>query len=215
MLSPDGYSKTRRTILWKTLQGLSNFLNPEVVHAAEGVRVFVLENLPLREAGGGAVIGKASMVGMQDSGVDLESEEGQVVFPEKFIDAGQRHAVFLNVEQQVAAGADAEEIRRIQGRAEIRAVARLHQVLAEAPNLIGRGTVTALGDELPYPHDVAPRRRAVKAELHEAAGAQQGQQHLPSGPRVGEVVQHADRFDYIKAAPERAELEQVGLRIFH
>src|SRR3989338_11640426 len=114
---------------------------------------------------------------MQDSGIDFESEKCQVVFPEEFIDAGQRHAMFLNMEQQVAAGADAEEICRIQGRTEIRAVARLHQILAEAPNLISRGTVTALSDELPYPHDIPPRRRAIKAELHEAAGAQQGQQH--------------------------------------
>ena len=90
---------------------LYGFLDPEVVHAAEGVGVFILENLPLCEAGGGAVIGEAPPVSVNDIGVDLESEKCQAVFPEEFVDAGQRHAVFLNVEEQVTAGADAEKIR--------------------------------------------------------------------------------------------------------
>ena len=86
------------------------FLDPELIHADEGVGIFALKNLPLRKAYGGSVIRKPQSVGESNLRIYLKPQKGQIIFAEKRIDAGQSHAMFLNMEEQIPAGADAEEI---------------------------------------------------------------------------------------------------------
>ena len=45
-------------------------------------------------------------------------------------------------------------------------------------------------------------------------GRSSEQQCAPAFERVGHVMQHAAGVDHIEAAPDRAELEDVGLRVF-
>ena len=54
---------------------------------------------------------------------------------------------------------------------------------------------------------------AVKANAHRAARPQQRQKDAPTSSRIGEVVQNAHRLDVVESSIERAEFENIGLRV--
>ena len=62
--------------------------------------------------------------------------------------------------------------------------------------------------------DIGRAQRAVKAEMHIAAGPQQRKQFAPALRRIREMVQYAARLDQFEASSDGVELEDVGLRVF-
>src|SRR6185312_1280736 len=82
-------------------------LCPELIHADEGLRMRRLEGVPMAEVGHGAVLGKHRCIAPPHRGGDLEAEEFEIVPRQHGFDLRQVEAVFLHMEQQIAAFADA------------------------------------------------------------------------------------------------------------
>src|SRR5262249_32282347 len=74
--------------------------------------------------------------------------------------------------------------------------------------------ISFAGDECASGNNVPPRELAVEREKQEPTRLQQRDEHVSSGIRIGQVVQHAGRLDDVEAAIERPELANIGLRIF-
>ena len=87
-------------------------------------------------------------------------------------DLRQRHLMFLDVEDQVAAFVGGEEIAERARRLQQRTVLRRQNLLATAPDVFRDRPVAALGDQRARGDDVLPRQFAVEADLHHAAGPQ-------------------------------------------
>ena len=66
--------------------------------------------------------------------------------------------MFLNVEQQVAAGAGAEKIPPLCCLRQRRIVAKARELLPEPPNFRRRWAIAALGNESPCSDEVLPRQ---------------------------------------------------------
>jgi hypothetical protein len=75
------------------------------------------------EIGQRPIIGKTASEVMQHAAGQVEAQELELVLTEKVVDLWQRKLMFLDVEQQVAAGAGTEEIVRIRNFRQRRTVA--------------------------------------------------------------------------------------------
>src|SRR5690349_12078601 len=92
----------------------SGLLDPELVHAPEGSRIRLLEAIPVFQIGHGHITRAGVAVVRQHGSVQLETEQSEAVLRKKSADRRQRQTVLLHVEQEIAAGAQAVEIRRVQ-----------------------------------------------------------------------------------------------------
>src|SRR5450759_3399418 len=90
----------------------------------------------------------------------------------------------------------------------------LNRSCPDAANVCRRGDIAVLRDIGARVRDVVAGDFAVKAEMHDAAGAQQREQDAPPLERVAHVMQHALAVDHIEGAANSAELEDVALRVF-
>ena len=91
---------------------------------------------------------------------------------------------------------------------------RCQQLLAAAAD-IGCGRVKAtLGDELAGGDNIGAAELAVQSDAHQSARPQQREQLAPAGRRIGQMMQHAARFDDIERSADRSERQDIGLRIF-
>src|ERR1700730_9440456 len=79
-----------------------NFLHPELIHADEGARVFLLEAVPKGEIRNGLVLGKLLPEALQNVRRLVEAEELQMIVGEEARDLRQRHAMLLHVKEKVA-----------------------------------------------------------------------------------------------------------------
>src|ERR1035437_3033324 len=78
---------------------LTRLLNTKLVHTGECVRVFVLTSLPLTKVSGGGIMRETQLIGMKYIAVDSKPQKRKIILPEKCINAGQQHAMFLNMEK--------------------------------------------------------------------------------------------------------------------
>src|ERR1041385_8472744 len=118
--------------------------------------------------------------------VEVEAKELEAGVAQERLDLRQRQAVLLHIEEQVAAAAQAEEIRRCEQVSE-RQPGRRH-VLPEAADAVGGRSVAALGDERARRSDCRAAALAVEPEKQETARPQQRIERPPTGPRIMEVV---------------------------
>src|SRR5262249_928065 len=131
--------------------------------------------------------------------VDIEADEGETIVGEEVGDLREGQAVLLHVEQKVATAAGAEKIDR---GGDIRESCVREHLLPAAANARARRLKVAPSNVLARGDDAGARNLAVEADHHESAGPQHRHQHAPAGQRIGKVVEHATRFDEIKAAAE-------------
>src|SRR5262249_11836365 len=91
-------------------QPLSVFLNPELIHAGEGVRPFGLECMPAIEVARETVAAENVPIMLHDRRREFETDECQMILGDERLHVWNREPAFLDVKQQVAALAGAEEI---------------------------------------------------------------------------------------------------------
>src|ERR1700683_4574693 len=121
----------------------------------------------------GGIVRKTLAVSGQHILLDFKPQEREACFLQESSDLVQSQAQFLGMEQQIAAGADAEKIGVGGGDAQIVAGAYLQQFLASAADRIGADAVAARRDQLPRADNVAPGDLAIEANQHKAAGLEQ------------------------------------------
>src|SRR5579883_1103967 len=123
-----------------------------------------LKCIPTGQVGGGLVLWEALAVGRQDRVIQFEAEKGEIAALQESRDLDQSHGLLLNMEEQVAAGAEAEEILRVQNGGKRGGIAALHQRLAETADLVR--TTIALALQRACRHDRTPGPLAIKAQQH-------------------------------------------------
>src|SRR4029079_15102081 len=85
-------------------------LAPELIHPGECIGAVPLECIPARQIGHRLVVGKFRPIISQYARIQFESDERQFLRVAKFLDLRNGEPVLLDVEQQIAASAGAEEI---------------------------------------------------------------------------------------------------------
>src|SRR3954470_13385667 len=101
-------------------QAASAALAPELIHPDERLWVLALECIPAFQIGHRPSAGEFSSVVLQRACMHFESEEFESLAVEKFLDPRNGEPMLLHVKQQIAASADAEEIRKPRQRRERR-----------------------------------------------------------------------------------------------
>src|SRR5262249_39059370 len=91
---------------------VSALLHPELIHAGERLGPLRLEGVPSVEIAHEVVATENAAILLQNPRRKFESNEPQIVLDEKRLDLRDRHSAFLDVKQQVATLAGAEEIAR-------------------------------------------------------------------------------------------------------
>src|ERR1700682_3946926 len=122
-----------------------NFPHPELIHADEGARVFLLEAVPKGEIRHGLVLGKLLPEALQNMGRLVESEELQMIVGEEARDLRQRHAMLLHVEKEVAEIAHRIEIGEEHYVPKWTIRWKPFEFLAAAADIVGNGPVSFFG----------------------------------------------------------------------
>src|SRR5262245_38596238 len=181
-----------------------------MILARDRVAVRGLVAVPAVEIG--IVAGEFAVDVVAQLRVDHKAEERQPVLLDECLELRNGEAVLLHVEAEIAAAAHVEEVRRLPYPADFRKVAG-HEVFTEASDIVCAAPVAALLDQVADFDDVLPTERAVEPEIEEPAGSQELEQDAPAFEWIVEVMQHAARLDHVEGTRERAELEDVGLRV--
>src|SRR5262249_2664797 len=171
-----------------------------MVLAGEHVLVLGLVAMPAVEL---ALVWKPAFDLVLAARVDHEADKREAVVVQEGLDLRNGQPVLLDMEAQVAAAAHVVEIRRLPEPAEIGALAFGNKLLTEAADVLGARSIAALGNQAAHVDDMLAAKRAVEAEIHEAARPQQIDEHAPAGERIVEVMQHAAGLDDIERLPER------------
>src|SRR5262249_29348326 len=161
-------------------QPLSVFLDPELIHAGERVRPFGLERVPAIEVAHETVAAENVAITLHQLGGKFKTDELQAVLADEGLDLRNRQPALLDMKQQVAALAGAEEIVGFGNAVE----RRVEQVLPAAADVVRGGAVALLENEGAGGHDVTACELAVEAHMHEAARPQQPQQDAPACYRI-------------------------------
>src|SRR5262249_62212873 len=127
----------------RTHHALSAFLDPELIHAEERVRVFGLKGMPAIEIAHETLATENVPILLHDSRREFEADEVQVVLDDEGLNVWNRQPVFLDMEQQIAALAGAEEIAESGNAAE----RRVQQVLPAAADVLPGRAIALLEDE--------------------------------------------------------------------
>src|SRR5882724_4443890 len=188
---------------------ISAALAPELIHPGERLWVLALECIPAFQIGHRPSAREFSSVVLQRACMHFESEEFESLAVEKFLDPRNGEPMLLHVKQQIAASADAEEIRKPRQRRQW-----LEYLLTAATDVGRRRVEATLGDEPAAGDDIGARELTVQTEPHQSTGPQQLEQLAPAGGRIGQMMQHAARFDQIERTADRSERQNICLCIF-
>ena len=171
--------------------------------------------MPVGQIGQRAVLGKASPITRRGIGVrPFEADELQIELANEPGDLRQGEALLLDMEDEIAAGAQAVEILAAGHPHEERIVRSCQDGGAAGAYAFGRRREAPRRDELAGANDVPARDLAVETDAHHAARAQQRAKDSPAGHRVLEVMQHAGAIDDVEAFGQRAQRQDVGLPVF-
>src|SRR5262245_15042859 len=146
---------------------------------------------------------------LHDSRREFEADEVQVVLDDEGLNVWNRQPAFLDMEQQIAALAGAEEIAGLGNAVE----RRVEQVLPAAADVVRGGAIALLANEGARGNDVTACELAIEAHPHEAARPQQRQQNAPARDRIRKVMQYPAGIDQIERSLDRPDLENVGLGV--
>src|SRR5262245_12355244 len=190
-------------------QALSVFLDPKLIHAGERVRLFGLQGMPAIEIAHETLAAENVPIMLHDSRCEFETDEFQVVLDDEGLDVRNRQPAFLDMKQQVAALAGAEEIAGLGNALE----RRVQQLLPAAAAVVRGRAVALLANESAGGNDLTACDLAVEAHPHEAARPQQRQQNAPARDRIRKVMQYPAGIDQIERSLDRPDLENVGLGV--
>src|SRR5262245_29969370 len=143
----------------------------------------------------------------------LKPQEFEIVLSQKSIDLKEVHSMLLHVEQQVSTPTGAIKVCNSRYAPQTYLVGKSGQVLATSPNVRIGGSVTPLSNIVLSCYDILARQFAINPKAHEPAGPQKRHQNPPPHGRVGEVMEHAHRFDYVKGSADRLQMQNVPLRV--
>src|SRR5262249_20498269 len=155
---------------------LSFFLHPELIHAGERVGPFGLERMPTIEVAHETIAPENIPIMLHDPRREFETDEFQIVLDDEGFDVRNRQPPLLDVEQQIAALAGAEEITGLGNGLKL----RVQQVLPAAAGIVRRRAVALLENEVAGGDDVTPCEPATDFHMHEAARTQQREQRAPA-----------------------------------
>src|SRR5262249_20923772 len=187
----------------------SVFLDPELIHTGESVRPFGLERVPAIEIAHEMVAAENVPITLHPLRGKFETDEFQVVLDDEELDLRNRQPALLDMKQQVAALAGAEEIAGLGNVLE----RRVQQVLPATPNVIRGGAIAVLENEGAGGNDPTACELAVEAHAHEAARPQQSEQDAPACHRFRKMMQYPGGIDQVERPLDRSELEDVGLGV--
>src|SRR4029453_14389001 len=100
-------------------------------------------------------------------------EKSQAMCAQERRDLRDRELLLVRMEQQIAALAGREEVGVFRHVVERRALVEAQDIPPTATDIVGALTIAALGDEGADGAHVRARQRAVEADMHEAARAQE------------------------------------------
>src|SRR5262245_46289834 len=187
----------------------SVFLDPELIHTGESVRPFGLERVPAIEIAHEMVAAENVPITLHRLRGKFETDEFQIVLRDEGLDLRNRQPTLLDMKQQVAALAGAEEIAGLGNALE----RRVQQLLPAAADVVRGRVVALLANEGAGGNDLTACELAVEAHPHEAARPQQRQQNAPARHRIREVMQYPAGIDQIERSRDRPDLENVGLGV--
>src|SRR5213080_4343149 len=124
----------------------------------------------------------------------FKTDEVQIVPGEEGFDLRNRQTMLLDVEQEIAALAGAEEIPGLGDALE----RRIQEFLPAAANIVHRGAVASLRDELARGGNVMPSELTIESHMHETARAQERKQRAPARQRICEMMQYPAHLDQIE-----------------
>src|SRR5947209_6838609 len=124
----------------------------------------------------------------------FKTDEVQIVLGEEGLDLRNRQTMLLDVEQEIAAFAGAEEIPGLGDALE----RRIQEVLPAAANVFHSRAVASVSDELAAGDDVMPRELTIESHMHETARPQQAEQRAPARQWIREMMQHSAYLDQIE-----------------
>src|SRR5580692_11437620 len=122
---------------------------PELVHAHKGRRIFGLKNVPKFEVSHSLVTREAPTEALQHLTGQVEPKEIKSIFAKKRTNLGEIQLMFLNVKQQVAAGAGAVKVYPLCCLRQRRIVAKAREFLTTSPDFWRSWAIAALGNESP------------------------------------------------------------------
>src|SRR6266498_2698632 len=128
----------------------------ELIHAGERVRPFGLECMPAIEVARETVAAENVPIMLHDRRREFETDECQVILDNERLDIRNREPAFLDMKQQVAALAGAEEIAGLGNAVE----RRVQQVLPATANVLRGRAIALRGDETAGGGDSAARQFA-------------------------------------------------------
>jgi len=160
--------------------GLDFLLYPKNVHAGEKLRIFALVGVPPIKIYRGPARARERLVvkPVRLGRAEFEANEIETISVEKCLDLRDRELLFVDVEQQIAAFTDGEEV--IQPHELVR-LAFLDEVGAETANTFRRRRVASLGNHFSRSDNVAPGVGAVQANLRPCRAAALGHERAPRG----------------------------------
>src|SRR5262249_45151996 len=135
---------------------VSALLYPELIHAHERVGPLRLEGVPPVKIAHEPVAAENAAIVLERLRRELEADESQAVRCHEGLDLRNRGARFLDMKQQIATFAGAEEIADSRDALKRRA----QQLLPAAANVVEGCTVAVLGNESARRDDVATRKLA-------------------------------------------------------
>src|SRR5262249_42997925 len=188
---------------------VSVFLDPELIHTGESVRPFGLERVPAIEIAHEMIATENVPITLHRLRGKFETDEFQVVLDDEGLNVWNRQPVFLDMEQQVAALAGAEEIAGLGNVLE----RRVQQVLPAAADVVRGRAIALLENEGAGGNDPTACELAVEAHAHEAARPQQSEQDAPACHRFRKMMQYPGGIDQVERPLDRSELEDVGLGV--
>ena len=122
--------------------------------------------------------------------------------------------MLLDMKHQIAAVAGRKKIEPSGDCLQWTCIVQSQHLLPAAPDVVSCVAIAPFGDEGSRQRHILAPQFTVEADIHYSAWAQQCDQRSPARQRVGHMMKHADCFDQIERAAERAEIEDIGLHIF-
>src|SRR5439155_13282665 len=145
---PQGAARKRvlpeSRVLMECRTALSIFLHPELVHASERVGLLAFQSIPTVEIAHQMITAEQAAIMLHEARRKFKTDEAQIVLGEEGFDLRNRQTMLLDVEQEIAALAGAEEIPGL-GDAVKR---RIQEVLPAAANVFHGRAVASVSDEL-------------------------------------------------------------------
>src|SRR5438128_213071 len=173
---------------------VSIFLYPELVHASERVGLLAFQSIPTVEIAHQMITAEQAAIMLHEPRRKFKTDEAQIVLGEEGFDLRNRQTMLLDVEQEIAALAGAEEIPGL-GDAVKR---RIQEVLPAAANVFHGRAVASVSDELAAGGNVMPSELTIQSHMHETSRAQERKQRAPACQRIREMMQYPAHLDQIE-----------------